>query len=128
MVWMATTPQCADEAFNITNGEFFRYENLWPVFADQFDMAPGGVETEGLTVFMAGREPVGDEIIAKHSLEPNPFARLANWAFANYAFSNDWDVMSDTTKCRKYGFLEFVDSEEMFLDHFAFLRQSRIVP
>jgi nucleoside-diphosphate-sugar epimerase len=128
MVWMATTPQCADEAFNITNGDFFRYENLWPVFADHFGMAPGGVETEDLTVFMAGKEPVWDEIVEKHGLEPNPFARLANWAFANYAFSNDWDVMSDTTKCRKYGFLEFIDSEEMFLDHFAFLRRSRIVP
>lgn len=128
MVWMATSPQCADEAFNITNGDFFRYQNLWPAFADYFGMEPGGVETEDLTVFMDGKDALWDEIVRKYGLEPNPLSRIANWPFANYAFSNDWDVMSDTTKCRKYGFLEFIDSQEMFLGHFDYLRQNKIVP
>lgn len=128
MVWMATNPACANEAFNITNGDFYRYANLWPVFADYFGMEAGGVETMDVVKFMDGREPLWDEIVREHGLEPNPVSRLANWHFANYAFSNDWDVMSDTTKCRKYGFLEFIDSEEMFLGHFETLRRMRIVP
>ena len=128
MTWMATTPECADEAFNITNGDFFRYENLWPAFADYFGMEAGGVKQEDLTVFMADKEPVWNAIVEKYGLEKNPMSRVANWPFANYAFSNDWDVMSDTTKCRKYGFLEFIDSQEMFLTHFDFLRQHKITP
>src|SRR5258706_8994592 len=32
--WMGTTPACADQAFNGTNGDFIRWENLWAVFAD----------------------------------------------------------------------------------------------
>lgn len=128
MLWMATTPACANEAFNVTNGDFFRYENLWPAFARHFDMAPGGVETEDVTAFMADKEPVWAEIVRRNGLRENPMSRLANWAFANYAFSNDWDVMSDTTKCRKFGFMEFIDSEEMFLGHFQALRDMKIVP
>lgn len=128
MVWMATNPACANEAFNITNGDFFRYQYLWPVFANYFGMEVGGVETTDLVKFMEGREGLWDEIVRENELQPNPMSRLANWYFANYAFSNDWDVMSDTTKCRKYGFLEFIDSEEMFLGHFEQLRRMKIVP
>lgn len=128
MVWMATTPACANQAFNITNGDFFRYQNLWPAFARHFGMEADGVRTTDMPAFMQGKDVLWDDIVREHGLQPNPVSRLANWQFANYAFSNDWDVMSDTTKCRKYGFLEFIDSEEMFLDHFEALRRMKIVP
>ena len=39
--WMSTSPQCANESFNITNGDFFRWENLWPRIAKLFDMEVG---------------------------------------------------------------------------------------
>ena len=29
LVWMATTPHCANEAFNITNGDLIRWEHTW---------------------------------------------------------------------------------------------------
>jgi nucleoside-diphosphate-sugar epimerase len=128
MVWMATTPACANEAFNITNGDFFRYQNLWPVFARHFGMEAAGVEQVDLTQKMAGKEKLWDEMVGKHGLQKHPLSQLVNWNFANYAFSNDWDVMSDTTKCRKYGFLEFVDSEEMFLEQFSYLQREKLIP
>lgn len=36
--------------------------------------------------------------------------------------------MSDTGKCRKHGFLEFIDTEEMFFRCFDELRALRIIP
>jgi nucleoside-diphosphate-sugar epimerase len=128
MVWMATEERCANEAFNITNGDFFRYQHLWPVFAEYFGMEPGEAETEDLAATMLGQEVVWDRVVARHGLAPNALSRLVSWKFANYAFSNDWDVMSDTTKCRKFGFLEFVDSQEMFLEQFDILKRERIIP
>jgi hypothetical protein len=91
-------------------------------------MEVGGVETVDLTVTMAGKDAEWDRITEKYNLERHPLSQLAAWKFANYALSNDWDVMSDTTKCRKYGFLEFIDSEEMFLRHFRNLKRLRIIP
>lgn len=128
MVWMATNPACADQAFNITNGDFFRYQNLWPRFASHFGMEPGGVETVDLRETMKGSEKLWDDINVKYNLAGHPLSRLVSWAFANYAFSNDWDVMSDTTKCRKFGFMEFMDSEDMFIDLFKKMQKERIVP
>lgn len=128
MTWMATDPRCANQAFNVTNGDFFRYENIWPAFARYFDMEPGGVERVDMREVMAGKESVWDGLVAKHGLVKNPFWKVADWNFANYAFSNDWDVMSDTTKCRQYGFLEFMDSEEMFLRLFDEFRAAKVIP
>ncbi len=31
MTFIATSAVCANQAFNITNGDFFRYQNLWPL-------------------------------------------------------------------------------------------------
>ncbi len=128
MTWMATTPACAGEAFNITNGDFFRYENLWPQFAAHFGMEAGGVETQDLVAEMAPRADLWRSMGEKYGLRDIPLDQLAGWRFANYAFANDWDVMSDTTKCRKFGFHEFIDSEEMFLGYFRQLRDMKIIP
>jgi nucleoside-diphosphate-sugar epimerase len=128
MVWMSTTPACADQAFNVTNGDFFRYQNLWPVFARHFGLEPGGVETVDMPSRMAGSDALWEKIVAREGLQNHPLSQLVNWNFANYAFSNDWDVMSDTTKCRRHGFMEFIDSEEMFLGHFRDLQRNKIIP
>lgn len=128
MIWMATTPSCANLAFNITNGDFFRYQNLWPAIAEYFGMEVGGVEQMDLEEFMADKEPVWNKIVERHGLQTYPFKTVADWHFANYAFSNDWDVMSDTTRCRKHGFLEFIDSEDMFRQEFDVLKRERIIP
>lgn len=128
MEWMATDPRCANQAFNITNGDFFRYENMWPVFAAYFGVEAAGVETVDLRQEMGRHEAVWNRLVERHGLMRNSYARVADWNFANYAFSNDWDVMSDTTKSRRYGFLEFIDSEEMFLQLFDRFRAAKVVP
>jgi nucleoside-diphosphate-sugar epimerase len=128
MTWMATTPACADQAFNVTNGDFFRYRNLWPRFAEYFDMAAGGVDTVNLARTMGGEEERWSAIVRKCGLAQHSLSRLVNWNFADYVFACDWDVMSDTTKCREYGFLEFIDSEKMFFAQFDILRAKKIIP
>jgi hypothetical protein len=36
VAWMATDPKCANQAFNITNSDLIRWQNLWPRFASFF--------------------------------------------------------------------------------------------
>jgi len=49
-------------------------------------------------------------------------------ARADYVFGCDWDVMSDVTKSRRFGFHDVVDSEEMFVSLMRKFRAERIVP
>lgn len=128
MVWAATTPACAGEAYNITNGDFFRWENLWPKIARAFDMPVGPVQTLDLAVMMADKEPLWDAMMKKHGLRKVAYRDAANWRFMNYAFRVDWDAMSDTLKCRRDGFLEFQDTEGMYLRLIEELRAERFIP
>lgn len=128
MLWAATTPAAANEAFNMVNGDHFRWEHLWPKIAEYFGLAAGGVQTISLTQMMADKEPLWNRIVAEHGLLPTPFAEAANWEFADYAFAPTWDVMLDSTKARKFGFQEFVDTEEMFFRIFDRFREQRFVP
>ena len=37
MVWAATDPAAANQAYNISNGDLFRWEEMWPKLASYFD-------------------------------------------------------------------------------------------
>ncbi len=96
MTWCATAPKAANEVFNLTNGDFFRWQNLWPRFAEFFGLQPGPVQTLPLAEFMADKASLWRRIVEKHGLQGIPYADLVAWPFADYVFGCDWDVMSDT--------------------------------
>ena len=127
-LWAATAPGCANQAFNITNGDYFRWRNVWPKIAAVFDMPIGEPETMSLSQEMADKGPLWEELTRRHKLKPIRYADLVAWPFADYVFGADWDVMSDVTRSRLYGFHKVVDSEDMFVRLLRRFRDERIVP
>ena len=65
IAWMATEPACANEAFNVTNTDLFRWHALWPRLADAFAMPLGSVRPLRLAEVMAGRGELW-----RHDLRP----------------------------------------------------------
>lgn len=128
MVFCATEAKAANNVFNVTNGDYFRWEHLWPRFAEVFGMPFAGVQTISLSEFMADKAPLWDAIVKKHGLQPIPYGEVAAWPFGDYVFGTDWDVMTSTLKIRQAGFHEYVDSEEMFLRLFAQFRRMKVIP
>jgi len=126
--WAATEPRCGNEAFNITNGDYFRWRNLWPKIAAVFDMKIAEPQAISLTQHMADKAALWDGMIDKYGLERIAYQDLVAWPFADYVFGADWDVMSDVTKSRLYGFHDVVDSEAMFVRLLQRFRDERIVP
>lgn len=128
MVWMATTEKCANESFNITNGDLFRWKNFWPRIAKFFDMEAGPIRTIKLAEFMADKGPVWDRIVQKNGLQRYRFEQIAAWPFGDFVFTPDYDMISDMGKARRYGFGDAVDSEEMFLRLWDEFRREKIIP
>jgi nucleoside-diphosphate-sugar epimerase len=126
--WMATSPQCANQAFNVTNGDLFRWCNLWPRLAAFFGFDPVAPGHFSLQEFMSDKAPVWDRIVKKHRLQPYRFEEIAAWKFGDFVFSAEWDVISDNGKARRAGFCETVDTEEMFLRLFSEFRANRVIP
>ncbi len=127
-LWAASEPRCANEAFNITNGDYFRWRNVWPKIAAVFDMPLADPQAIGLTQHMADKGDLWNAMTTKYRLQPYDYAQLVAWPFADYVFNSDWDVMSDVTKSRLYGFHDVVDTEDMFVRLLRRFRTEKIVP
>jgi len=127
-LWAATEPRCANEAYNITNGDYFRWCNLWPRFAEVFEMPWAEPQAISLTAQMADKAPLWDAMVRRHGLQPYRFDEVVAWPFGDYVFGSDWDVMSNVTKSRQHGFHDVLDSEEMFVRLLRQFREQRIVP
>ena len=127
-LWAATDPRCANQAYNITNGDYFRWIDLWPRIAQVFDMPAAEPNPMSLTEFMADKAPLWDSMVGKHGLRPYRFDQVAAWPFGDYVFNTSWDVMSNVTKARLHGFHDVVDSEDMFVRLLTRFREERIVP
>jgi nucleoside-diphosphate-sugar epimerase len=128
IAWISTAPACANQAFNVTNGDFIRWENLWPRFAEFFGMAAGPVKTVRLAQVMAHKAPVWERIVTEHRLRPMPYAQTALWSYGDFVFTPGYDHMSDTLKLRQSGFADCLDTGRMLLDAFQRLRDARVIP
>ena len=104
VTWMADNPRCGNEAFNVTNGDFIRWTNLWPRFATYFGMDFGGVRSVPLARVMADKAAIWDRIVAEHELRKTRYDEVALWSYADFIFTPHWDMMSDTSKARRFGF------------------------
>ena len=58
-LWAATDQRNGNQAFNITNGDYFRWRNLWPGIAEVFQMSLADPQTISLTQHMADKSALG---------------------------------------------------------------------
>ncbi|GAA1694983.1 SDR family oxidoreductase [Fodinicola feengrottensis] len=127
-VWAATDDRAANQAFNINNGDLFRWNDLWPKIAAFFDLEVAPPLHLSLADVMADKEPLWNAMVAKHDLEPHPYSDVSSWTFGDFVFGWDYDFFADGTKARRLGFHEFVDTEKMFLSLFTEFRKRRLIP
>ncbi len=125
--WAATEAK-GDTAYNITNGDIFRWNHLWKRIAAYLDMDPAEPMPISLSEMMADKGPLWESMKAKYGLVDVPFEKVAAWGFGDFIFNCDWDVISSTTRIRQAGFNECVDSEEMFLRLIAEFRARKVIP
>ncbi|WP_026360735.1 SDR family oxidoreductase [Amycolatopsis nigrescens] len=127
-VWAGTDPAAANQAFNINNGDLFRWSEMWPKIARYFDLEVAPPLPMSLEVVMADKEPLWRSMVEKYGLEPNSYREVSSWAFGDGVFSWDYDMIADGSKARRAGFHEYVETESMFHHIFDDLRKRRIIP
>ncbi|WP_242675290.1 SDR family oxidoreductase [Phytopseudomonas dryadis] len=126
-LWAASEGR-GGEAYNLTNGDLFRWHQIWHAIARWFDMEVGEPQTIPLAQFMADKAPLWQSLVQRHGLQPVPYEQIAAWGFGDFIWRCDWDVISSTTKIRQEGFHDVVDSTQMFLRLFDEFRARRVIP
>ena len=133
--WAGTTPAARNEIFNVTNGDVFSWQNVWPAIADALGMEPGEPEPERLGDSMPARAQAWDAIRKKYDLVSPSLADFAGESFhyadfvmAHGAAGGVPPALVSTIKLRQAGFHEVMDTESMFRKCFAMLQQLKLLP
>jgi len=134
--WAATTPACGNEIFNVTNGDVFVWEEVWPAIADALGMRVGAPEPCRLELEMPKRANEWATIVRKYSLRSpadiNAFVgesfEFADFCFAYGAEKPPRPAIVSTIKAREAGFYECMDTEDMFRKWVRRFQDDRLLP
>jgi nucleoside-diphosphate-sugar epimerase len=127
-VWAGSSKSAHNEIFNITNGDYFRWQHMWPRIAKMFDMEVADPVPMPLASYMADKAPLWDAIVRKYKLQAIPYEQVASWAFGDFIFNSEFDNITNTIKARQAGFHDCIDTEDMFRKFFQNLRQHHVIP
>lgn len=128
MLWMATSEQAKNQAYNLTDSCQFRWRWLWPRIAAHFSLQVGKVRPLRLAQWMHDKEPAWQRIVKRHGLAQDALRDAASWPFADFLWGLDSDLPTDTTRIRRHGFHGVVDTTEQILAHLRRYREARLLP
>jgi nucleoside-diphosphate-sugar epimerase len=130
LLWASTNATAANEAFNIVNGDVFRWRWMWSRLADWFglDAAPFDGMVQPLESQMAGDADIWRDIAAQYGLVEPDIDRLISPWHTDADLGRPIEVVTDMSKSRRMGFLDYQPSDDAFFDVFATLRERKLIP
>lgn len=130
LIWAADTDAARNEAFNIVNGDMFRWSWLWGKLADWFGVQAAGFNgsVQPLEAAMANDHALWRDIAQRHGLAEADLDRLASPWHTDLDLGRPIEVMTDMAKSRKLGFSAYQATDESFFDLFSELRAERLIP
>ncbi|KAM1725902.1 hypothetical protein ACFX12_016741 [Malus domestica] len=131
-IWAAVDPYAKNEAFNVNNGDVFKWKHFWKVLAEQFGIEEYGFDEEEsgrlrLVEMMEGKVGVWEEIVRENELQPTKLEEVAVWWFADLVFGGE-AVLDSTNKSKEHGFLGFRNSKKSFISWIKKMKAYKIVP
>jgi nucleoside-diphosphate-sugar epimerase len=130
LIWACTHAEAQNEAFNIANGDTFRWRWLWPQIAEHF-----GVEWEApkeeinpLETQMDGMESTWETIAKREGLIEADVSKLASWWHTDSDLGRQIECFTDMNKSREAGFLNFRNTPKSFVEKVERYRAAKIIP
>ncbi len=132
--WAGDAPSARNQTFNVTNGDVFTWENVWPAIADAVGMQPGPARAMSLRDHLSDG-PAWDAIRARHGLVAPGLADFVGLSleYADYQMRYGQAEIGpvsfvSTIRIMQAGFTEVMDTEEMFRKYFRIYRERGLLP
>ncbi len=136
IAWAATAPAARGQTFNLTNGDVFTWEGVWPAIAAALGMAPGEHHPFSFARDLPNRAGEWRNLVAKYGLRAP--ADLLDFVGHNSLVYTDMlmtpspragtPILNSTIKGRQAGFSACMDTEDMFRKWLAKLQTENIIP
>jgi len=135
IAWAGDSEAARNRTFNVTNGDVYVWENLWPAIADAFGMETGEPEPRSLEEYCRKRVADWGRIrktyeLASPGLDEFVGASLQYVDFSMRYGQSDPGPSSivSTTNIQGAGFHEVMDSEDMFRKWIQQMQSERLLP
>ncbi len=135
--WAAGAPAARNEVFNVTNGDVFVWQNVWPAIAEALGMEVGPDEPCSLAETMPSREAEWAAVVDKYNLRaPKSLKEYVGQSFILADFTMGYgsqeerppDMVVSTIKLRQAGFFEVMDTEDCFQKWFRRFQERGWLP
>ena len=130
LLWASTHADAANQDFNVVNGDVFRWQWMWERIADWFGLEPAPFDGSVMPLEqqMVGDDVIWREIAAQHGLEEPDMSRLVSPWHTDADLGRPIEVVTDMSKSRRLGFLEYQPTDDAFFALFEQLRADRLIP
>lgn len=130
LLWATETDAAHDQAFNVVNGDVFRWQWMWGRLAEWFgiEAAPFDGTMRPLEQQMAGDADHWRRLAEREVLAEGDLARLASPWHTDADLGRPIEVVTDMSKSRRLGFTAYQATDDAFFDLFERLRADRLIP
>jgi len=127
-LWALGEDKARNEIFNISNGDVYRWRQLWNEVAAFYDLPIAEPLAMSTVSEMSEKAPLWDSIVARYGLHATPYDQIANWAFVDWMLNFREETIQSTIKIRQAGFADCIDTHQSFRRQLSRLRDLRIIP
>lgn len=130
LLWATETEAAHDEAFNVVNGDVFRWQWMWSRIAQWFGVkaAPFDGIVRPLEEQMADDAETWRTIAEREGLAEPDLGRLASPWHTDADLGRPIEVVTDMSKSRRLGFASYQPTDDAFFALFEELRADRLIP
>jgi nucleoside-diphosphate-sugar epimerase len=130
LLWASMSPAARNQAFNVVNGDVFRWSWMWRRIASWFGVEAAEFAGQGVPLErqLADAGPVWREISERYNLAEANLNVLSSAWHTDADLGRPIEVVTDMSKSRKLGFTVYQPTDESFFDLFERLRTDRIIP
>ena len=134
LLWAATSPQAHGDTYNLTNGDVFCWDTVWPVIADAFGVPVGEHRPMSFAHDLTTRNGEWAGLVARHHLlSPSTivdFVGANSLVYADVVMAEmpGPPIINSTIAVREAGFTDCIDTADMFVSLLQRLIAARAIP
>src|ERR1700687_4153720 len=99
-LWALGEDKARNEIFNVSNGDVYRWRQLWKELAAFYDLPIAEPLAMSTASEMSEKAPLWDSLVARYCLHATPYEQIANWAFVDWMLNFREETIQSTIKIR----------------------------
>jgi len=130
LAWETLQPKARNRAFNVVNGDVFRWKHMWPAIASYFDLEPAEYRGHAEPLVQQLKDAQGDwdALVRRRNLRAFSLAEVAPLWHVDGDLGRTQECVNDMSRSRELGFMDYQPTARAFHDLFDRLRRERIIP